>query len=200
MDNSVYVGLVSGVIISLIIAVVVIQYWVREVTRVATQAEAAAAVSQKADQLAEQAIDKAAVIAAGHRDLLNRVDEIEKYARITELERRLSLIGDAIPLATAFQASLIKELTHYHTPRMDELMTKIGPPSTLTGVEEAELWVLLAQRTHDMGQEISDSERDAAVILPFVMRRAKLELETIATLPVRFKLVSVSIAADEGEG
>ena len=103
-------------------------------------------------------------------------------ARLADLEGKLALVNAAvIPISTAFQAILIKELTHFHTPEMDALLVKVGPPNTLTGDEETRLAVLLAERTKDMGPKISDSERDAASILPAVMRRARKEQEMLQT-------------------
>jgi hypothetical protein len=97
-------------------------------------------------------------------------------ARVSELERQNSLVTQAIvPISAAFQAILIKELTHFHTPRMDMLLAKVGPPNELSTDEEDELRVLLIHREQDMSNEITDSERDAARMLPMVIRRARIE-------------------------
>lgn len=105
----------------------------------------------------------AAVLAAANSKLSDRV---------FELERQLSLVNQAVvPISAAFQAILIKELTHYHTPEMDELMLKLGPPIVLTIKESKRLTILLEERTQDMNSIISDSERDAAHMLPMVMKR-----------------------------
>jgi len=119
--------------------------------------------------------------------------------RLVEVERQLALVGQAVlPISTAFQAILIKELTHMHTPRMDELLAKIGPPSTLTEKEETELADGLAQRAMDMGDMISASERDAALILPLVIKRAKAESAALALGdPTTLRLVTVSPAGEE---
>jgi hypothetical protein len=132
----------------------------------------------------KEAVTKAAVIAEGHEKMKDRV---------TELERTLAQVNaQVIPISTAFQAILIKELTHFHTPEMDALMVKIGPPNTLTPDEEKRLAALLVERTKDMGPEISDSERDAAAILPAVMKRSRIEQETIRTAEsLKLKLVTV---------
>lgn len=107
-------------------------------------------------------------------------EHAKTVVRITELEQKLALVNQAvIPISTAFQAILIKELTHYHTPEMDALLVKVGPPITLTPEEEARLAVLLEERTRDMGPQISESERDAATILPAVMKRAREESESL---------------------
>ncbi len=96
--------------------------------------------------------------------------------RLLKLETSLAVIDQkVVPISTALQAILVKELTHYHTPIMDTLLSRIGPPSMLSEEEEVLLTEALLERTHDMGQLISDSERDAAFILPAIMRRAKVE-------------------------
>src|SRR5258705_1944620 len=54
-------------------------------------------------------------------DLSNRLYTLEKsYAILNQ---------QVVPISTALQAILVKELTHYHTPIMDALLTRIGPPS-----------------------------------------------------------------------
>lgn len=107
-------------------------------------------------------------------------EHAKTLARITELETKLALVNQAvIPISTAFQAILIKELTHYHTPEMDALLVKLGPPSVITIAEQQRLEVLLVARTTDMGPEISGSERDAAAILPAVIRRAQAEADVL---------------------
>ena len=101
--------------------------------------------------------------------------------RVDMLDKQLALVGhDVVPISAALQAMLIKELTHFHTPRMDHLMSKLGPPSELNDVEEAELLMLLQEREADMGDLISDSERDAAHILPVIIKRAKAEALALA--------------------
>ena len=113
--------------------------------------------------------------------------------RLMEMETKLALVNAAVvPISTAFQAILVKELTHFHTPEMDALMVKIGPPSTLSESDEARLGVMLRERMEDMGAEISDSERGAAMILPEVMKRARAEQEILASGPApQVKLVAV---------
>lgn len=97
-------------------------------------------------------------------------------ARVTEVESKLRLVDQAVvPISEAFKAILIKELTHFHTPEMDKLMAK----DRLTPEEEARLAVLLKERSENMGDDIPQSERDAAAILPAVIRRAKAASEAI---------------------
>ena len=82
---------------------------------------------------------------------------------VATLSQQLGLIHQAvIPLNLAIQQVLVKELTHYHTPVLDALMAKLGPPLTLTSDEEDALLRLLAEREQDMGELITAEERDAA--------------------------------------
>jgi len=97
-------------------------------------------------------------------------------ARITALEQEIAKMNLAVqPLSAAFQAVLIKQLTHIHTPELDALLVKLGPPVTLTAEEEVRLSTLLKERTTDMHDEIDDSEREAAEMLPLVIKRVKAE-------------------------
>jgi hypothetical protein len=137
-------------------------------------------VAEKEKMLAEK--EK---IAEGHAALQQRV---------AGLESQLALVNQAVvPISTAFQAILIKELTHYHTKEMDALLVKVGPPNVLTGAEESRLAVMLEARTKDMGPLISASERDAAMMLPAVMTRAKEEQLVLASAEqMKLKLVTVA--------
>lgn len=106
--------------------------------------------------------------------------------RLVKIETSLAVIDQKVmPISTALQTILVKELTHFHTPRMDSLLSRIGPPSQLTDEEEAELTLALLERTRDMGDLISDSERDAAFILPAIMRRAKVECALLHSVVAR---------------
>lgn len=103
--------------------------------------------------------------------------------RIVELETKSALTSAAmLPITTAFQAILIKELTHFHTPVMDALMEKLGPPFTLSEEEEAELIAALKQREADVNGRISDSERDAAHMLPMLMKRVRNEAAVMSSM------------------
>ena len=125
------------------------------------------------------------------RDRL-RAEYAALILRVDLLDKQLALVGhDVVPISAALQAMLIKELTHFHTPRMDLLMAKLGPPSTLTEVEEAELLVLLKEREIDMDALISDSERDAAHILPAIMKRAKAEAEALQLQTSQLQTVAI---------
>lgn len=112
-----------------------------------------------------------------HINHKKRADAL-RDAKIIELEKQLALIAaSVVPISTAFQAILIKELTHMHTPVLDALLAKVGPPSSLTEDETEEMAQLLKERALDMGDQISSSERDAAIMLPMVIKRAKIELD-----------------------
>jgi hypothetical protein len=105
--------------------------------------------------------------------------------RMTEVEKQLALVKQSItPISAAFQAILIKELTHFHTPVMDALMVKVGPPYTLTDVEEKELIAALEVRMQEVGSLITESERDAAAMLPMVIKRVKAELAMGVSAPL----------------
>jgi len=122
-------------------------------------------------------------------------EQADTLRRVAELETQLKLVGQTIlPLSAAFQAVLVKQLTHYHTPEMDALMVKLGPPYTLTPGEAARLGVLLEERTRDMGDLIDEAERDAARMLPMVMKRvaSDVALETTVAPELRFVAVRVS--------
>ncbi len=130
-----------------------------------------------------------------------RKERDELNARLLRIETSLAVIDEKVlPISTALQAILVKELTHYHTPVMDELMTRIGPPSTLSEAEELQLTQALLERTLDMGQLISPSERDAAFILPAIMRRAKVEcqmMQDVQTHTYVLKFVAVENLPDK---
>jgi uncharacterized protein YfkK (UPF0435 family) len=132
------------------------------------------------------------------RKASQEVAERLMQAKIAELETKLAIVNQAVvPLNAAMQAMLIKELTHYHTPEMDELMRALGPPSTITEDERTRLTVLLEERSRDMGPLISDSERDAATILPIVIKRAQADAELL-TGAAAMKLQLVTVAAVVG--
>jgi hypothetical protein len=142
------------------------------------------------------AVQRASAIAADHEKV---------KARLEAAESKLALIDQVItPINTMMQALLVKQLTHYHTPEMDALMVKLGPPNTLSHAEEARLLVLLEERTRDMHDLITPEERDAAVILPVIMKRARAEQKSITdAAEVGARLVAVvsliAVPADTAE-
>jgi hypothetical protein len=96
-------------------------------------------------------------------------------SRIVELEKQLAMVTAAVvPISTAFQAILIKELTHSDAPELDRLLEKLGPPIDLTAAEERRMHDLLKEREEEPG--IPDSERDAARMLPLVIKRVKQDM------------------------
>jgi hypothetical protein len=126
-----------------------------------------------------------------------RVEQEKLMERVMELEKQQNVLGiQVMPLNAAFQALLIKQLTHYHTPVMDKLMEKLGPPNTLTPEEEVELTEALKQRTQEVNGRIDESERDAAEILPLIIKRAKKEAE----IPIeRMKIIMVTVERSQEE-
>lgn len=125
-------------------------------------------------------------IAAEHTELTKRV---------ASLENQLSLVSQTIlPMSTAFQAILVKELTHFHTPEVDALLVKVGPPNVLTPAEEKELEIALEKRAREIDPLIDEAERDAARMLPMVMKRSKVESEVLSSA-LRLKLVTVAAAS-----
>ena len=113
--------------------------------------------------------------------------------RVDALDKQLSLLSQAVvPISVAYQNILVRELTHYHTPVLDALLAKLGPPYTLTEEEEAQFFRLLQEREKEYGDLITQSERDAARILPVVMRRVKAELVVEeSSVPTLLQLVRV---------
>lgn len=89
-------------------------------------------------------------------------------------------IRQAMPINAAFQALLTKELTHAHTPELDALLARAGPPSNLSPGEWERMRQLLDERYQDTADEqIDDNERDAAFIYPIIVKRASQEYERI---------------------
>jgi hypothetical protein len=168
-------------IFSALLSFLSVAYW----TRLSRRDRVQARLQVEADQIVEQA----------------RHDRDDIVGRLLKLETSLAVIDQkVIPISTALQAILVKELTHYHTPVLDELLTRIGPPSRLTPDEEEELVGRLFARTQDMDGLISDSERDAAFILPAIMRRAKVEsvlLESMFAHSYILKFVTVENLLDK---
>lgn len=113
---------------------------------------------------------------------IERMEETVKRVEVLELGHA-TLTANAVPINAAFQALLIKQLTHMHTPVLDDLLVKLGTvdtPPTITDEEEVKLAILLKERTKDMGPEISAQERDAATILPTVIKMVRREAEAVA--------------------
>jgi hypothetical protein len=114
-----------------------------------------------------------------HAEELAR-EHLATNARVAEIELKLALVNQQmVPIATAMTAMFVKELTHFHTPELDALMVKVGPPNTLTAAEVDRMSVLLEERARDMGPLITASERDAAIMLLPMIRRSQAELKVL---------------------
>jgi hypothetical protein len=109
--------------------------------------------------------------------------------------KRLHLSHDvplpAVPLTVALQTQLVQELTHFHTPWLDALLQKLGPPMTLTEDEADALCVAILEQLQEISDCLSADERDAASILPVVIKRALRESATLGTEPVTVQLVLI---------
>lgn len=190
-------AIVSTVLAALLTAILTwfgAWYWFGKDTQRLEAERLASVRDREAERLADNRIKEAARLAETRDTAAAQLakDHQLLVARFTDIEAKLAILSQAVvPISTAFQAILIKELTHFHMPRMDELMVKVGPPSILTLEEESELEKLLEERQSDMGPEITDSERDAAQMLPMIIRRAKAEIAAMEGKPALFKLVMV---------
>lgn len=134
-------------------------------------------------------------------ELANVIAERKDYQeRVRELETQLRLLKDSVqPISMAFQQILIKELTHFHEKRTDELLEKIGPPYMLSDAEEKELVDALEKRVADAGNLMTESEIDAAKMLPMLIKRVKAEL-AMGIPPVETELKVVVVpATDSGK-
>lgn len=100
--------------------------------------------------------------------------------RVGDLEMQLaSVSSQVVPISAAFQAMIVRDLTHAHTPELDELMSKIGPPSLLDDAQQARMLALLDERMNNLGALVPESEREKARILPFVMKMAQDEARAL---------------------
>jgi hypothetical protein len=113
---------------------------------------------------------------------------------------QLALVGQQVqPITQVFQAILVKELTHFHTPTVDLLLAKLGPPFTLTEEEEVQLLEALKRREQDMGDQMTESEREAAHILPAVIKRVKREQDSASAMLTLFQTVSIPASLSREE-
>lgn len=100
----------------------------------------------------------------------------ERLKNIARLRSKVEILtAAAIPIHEAYQAVLTTKLSHSHTPDMDKLLAKLGPPNTLTPEEITQLEIGLAARMQDYGDMIDEAERITAKILPDVVRLAEIE-------------------------
>ena len=112
-------------------------------------------------------------------------------AEVLELRSHMIGTATAVPINVAIQTLLIKELTHYHTPEVDALLAKLGPPFTLTDDEERALLLALEKREQEKDSQITDSEREAARMLPLIIKRIKRDnATTTPDTPLVFQVVT----------
>jgi hypothetical protein len=116
-----------------------------------------------------EAVSRAKEAAAAHKVVLDDISELKTNIRLINLSR-----------SEAFQAQLIEKLTHHHTPVIDALMAKVGPPNVLTQKEDRALTDELIKRASDPA--IDDEERLAAVLLPGVMVLVKMDQKEIENM------------------
>jgi hypothetical protein len=111
--------------------------------------------------------------------------------RIADMEGKILLLNQHVmPLSAAYQAFLIHKLTHFHTPVMDKLMVKLTD-GTISPEEKRDLIRALKERESDMGEAIDDAERDAARMLPMVMKQVEADAVAMHAAQLELKLVSV---------
>lgn len=142
------------------------------------------------------AVVSAALTFAGARFWYRKAADKELLARVAELEKQQSLTNlVAQPIWAAIQAKLVAELTHFHEPITDALLAKLGPPVTLTEPELVLLTQKLVKREVDLNGRITPEERDAARMLPMVIRRVKAEAEAMAAASqVELQMMAVPVA------
>lgn len=122
-------------------------------------------------------------------------------ARLGALETDNALLKKEVqPISIAMQTWLVDKLTHFHTPVMDELLRKLGPPNILTDVEEKELEAALIERTVTLDGRIDDMEKDAARMLPMVIRMVKAEVKAPDTLQIVSTPAKAKDAAEAVDG
>ena len=143
----------------------------------------------------QQAVRDKEAIAAEHQRLMDRVTTLEREAAVAA--------SQWIPVASAFQATLIKSLTHAHTGELDDLLVRVAS-HTLTPAEEPRLLQLLDERTRDQDHRFTEDERKDAMIFPVVMERAATErklllaAESAKLRPATFvQLAELLTAADK---
>ena len=175
MNSQAFYNSIAILIIGSIMAAFWTWFWRFRTTTVARLEAEKAAVTAKATKLAEE-----------HKLLVEAV---------AELKSQLGLVSQVVtPINQAMQALLIRELTHFHTPELDMLMAKLPPDGVLTAKEEERIAVLLKEREQELNGRIPESEREAAHILPYVIKRVKAEKENIddaATAAPQLKIVAV---------
>jgi hypothetical protein len=125
------------------------------------------------------------------KDIAQDHERLER--RVVELEKALALVSQTVlPISTVYQAMLVRELTHAHTPVVDALLAKVGIPGALSEQDMLELQKALERRYSEVDPQIGDDERDAARIFPIIMKRAKVEQMVIGAGPLKIKFATVA--------
>ena len=109
--------------------------------------------------------------------LVERLEGIDKQFGI--LTNQLSILSTQVsPLWARVQSQIASELHHPH-PRyaeMDKLLEKLeAKPDELDDVERARLKTLLLERSIDMHEDITDSQRSSAKLMIGVMDKVLIE-------------------------
>lgn len=120
-----------------------------------------------------------------------KMAELEKT--IADLKTRVALYDKVIePLWTAAQRKLIEELTHFHTPELDELIAK-DVADALPDRDRPLMFKLMEERAATLDGSITPQEREAAAIYPIISNKAREERLAIkvATEPPVPMLVAV---------
>lgn len=177
-----YINSIGLILIGSMVTAFWAWFWRFRTTTVKRLEDEKAAVAAKADKLAKE-----------HQELV---------AAVAELKSQLGLVSQVVtPINQAMQALLIRELTHYHTPELDALMAKLPPDGNLTEAEQLRIIVLLRERADELNGTIPESEREAAIILPYIIKRVKVEAESIANaLTDAPQLKIVAVPPDTGPG
>jgi hypothetical protein len=94
--------------------------------------------------------------------------------RVRDLERELEGIkANVKPFSVALQDVLIRRLTNFHTPVLDALLEKVGIEMSVD--DEERLREALSIRIDELNGHLDELERDAAIMLPMVMRWVRKE-------------------------
>ena len=106
-------------------------------------------------------------------------------AVLVAMQEQISALVAAhgLPINLAYKEMLARELTHAHTPELDALLARAGPPSDLSAEEFERMSVMLVERYESIDDDqISPKEKKAALIYPIVLQRANEEYEAAQQL------------------
>lgn len=147
-------------------------------------AKAAEALEKAADEK-----EKREAIAAGHKELMGRVAELEKQG--SEDSQSLALLKqEMLPMAEAMKRKLVEILTHPSDEFIipDAIVAKVN---VVGSKMTPELESLLEKRAHSTNKHVTEQEKLAAEALPIIMRLAELEAKDAETAEItQVQLVS----------